>query len=445
MYRRDAEAKAESALRPARGGLVLRALLASASLRAAIIMGLGGVAFAVGSLLLARVMAPGEYGRVLLFVGVVAVCGFSAPLGFDLVVGRRGLRLDPVWRRATLLACTVVGGTLAAIAAIAYRLALPLVLCASIAAVATGAKQACAAYFQGQRRFAVAVSILQLTNGAFLAIALASAALGLRSAAGASFLITAALVSGAAAVWFQVGRREPAIAPQPAPRGLLGEALSLVTLQSASSIFLQLERLLLVPTVGIHGLATFGVLAVLVGSPFRMLQQAAEFTLIPSLRAAGDVGERTRLLRREFMLVGLVGAGGALAIWVAAPPIAHDFLAGHYDLTHALVAVGLVSGALKVCSAFALGAVVALGDKKALRTLNVVSWAALALSVIAAFAAVPWGLVGVLYGVSLGWLLRVAATTWIAAACVRRTGPVPEAPARRPSGPPAGSGQQRRL
>lgn len=427
MYRDERhEAEAEAALQKSRGRRMLRALYASASLRAAVTMAFGGVAFAVGSLVLARIMPPHEYGLVLLFIGVVAVCGFSAPLGFDLVVGRRGLRLDPPWRRATLAACAVVGVVTAAVAAPAYHLALPLAICVLIATVATGAIQACAAYFQGQRQFAAAVPILQLSNWALPAVAVASALLGLQSAVGPCCLITVAAVAGASATWFRVIRRERTPRPQPRPGELVGEALSLVTLQSASSIFLQLERLLLAPTVGVHALAMYGVLAVLVGSPYRMLQQAAQFTLIPSLRAAADAGERMQLLGRELMLVSLTGAAGSLAIWVAAPRIAHGFLGGHYDLSPALVAVGLVGGALKVCSAFALGTVMALGEERSLRTLSVISWASLALSVLAAIAAIPWGLVGVLYGISLGWLVRVVAAAWIALSCVRR-GPAPQA------------------
>ena len=409
---------------------MLRALYSSASLRAAVTMGCGGVAFAFGSLVLARIMPAGEYGLVLLFIGVVAVCGFSAPLGLDLVMARRGLRLDAAWRRATLAACVLVGVATAVFAAAVYHLTFALVICVLFATIATGARQTCAAYLQGKRRFSAAVWILQLSNGALLAVAFATALLRLRSAIGPCSLITIAVAAGAATAWYQVIRREGPPRPQPTPRKVIREALSLVTLQSSSSIFLQLERLVLAPTVGIHDLALYGVLAVLVGSPLRMLQQAAEFTLIPSLRAAPSIGARVQHLAREITLVSLVGAAGSLAIWFAAPAIAHAFLAGHYDLTPALMTVGLICGALKVCSSFALATVVALAEDRDLRALNVISWAALALSVIAAFAAIPWGLVGVLYGVSLGWLIRVVGATWLAISCVRRTGPVPQALAR---------------
>jgi len=410
--------------------LMLRALVRSESLRAAAAMGVGGASFALGSLVLAKVLSPGEYGLVSLFIGIVAVCGFTGPLGLDLVVARRGLQLDSSWRRAALAACTAVGVVAAVVTAIAYHLALPLSICVLCATAARGVVQACGAHFRGERRFAIALWILQLSNGALVPVALCSALFKFRTAIGPSALITVAGVAGASAAWLQVVRSQRPGEPQPPPRRLLGEALSLVTLESSSAVFLQLERLLLVPTAGIGGLALFGVLAALVGSPFRLLQQAAQFTLVPSLRAASGTGERVQLLRREAVLVSLVSAAGSIVIWFAAPWIARGFLGGRYDLRPALVMAGLVSGLLKVFSAFAFATAIALARDRSLRILGALSWASLGVSVAGAFAAMPWGLVGVLYGVSLGWLIRAVAATWLALPYLRRA-----APARVPTCP----------
>jgi Na+-driven multidrug efflux pump len=49
-----------------------------------------------------------------------------------------------------------------------------------------------------------------------------------------------------------------------------------------------------------------------------------------------------------------------------------------------------------------------------------VSWATLGVSIVAAFAAAPWGLVGVLYGISAGWLARSLIATWMALPHLRR-------------------------
>lgn len=402
---------------------MLRALVRSESLRAAAAMGVGGVSFALGSLVLARVLSPNEYGLVSLFIGIVAVCGFTGPLGLDLVVARRGLQLNSSWRRAALAACTAVGVATAAVTAIAYHLALSLLICVLLATAARGVVQACGGHFRGERQFSTALWIVQLSNWGLLPVALCSALLEFHTAAGPAALITVAGLAGASAAWLLVARREDRGKSQPSPGKLLGEALSLVTLESSSAVFLQLERLLLVPMVGVGGLALFGVLAALVGSPFRLLQQAAQFTLMPSLRAASGTVERMQLLRRELTLVSLVGAAGSIAIWIIAPRIAHWFLGGRYELRPALVMAGLVSGVLKVFSAFAFAAAIALARDRSLRILGALSWASLGVSVAGAFAAIPWGLVGVLYGISLGWLIRAVSATWLALPYLRRPSP----------------------
>lgn len=409
---------------------MLRALLGSQSLRAATAMGVGGVSFALGNLVLARVLSPDAYGLVSLFIGIVAVCGFTGPLGLDLVVARRGLQLDSSWRRAALFACTAVGVAAAVVTAIAYHLTLLLSMCVLCATAAKGLVQACGAHFRGERQFSTAIWIMQLSNWALVPVAICSALFRFRTAIGPSVLITVTGVAGAWFAWLQVVGSERAGEQQPPPRKLLSEAFSLVTLESSSAAFLQLERLLLVPTVGIGGLALFGVLASLVGSPFRMLQQAAQFTLMPSLRAASTTGERIQLLRREATLVSLVSAAGSIIIWFVAPWIARWFLGQRYDLSPALVMAGLVSGVLKVFSAFAFATAIALVRDRSLRVLGALSWASLGVSVAGAFAAIPWGLVGVLYGISLGWLMRAVLATWLALPYLRRA-----APARVPTCP----------
>ncbi len=194
----------------------------------------------------------------------------------------------------------------------------------------------------------------------------------------------------------------------------------MVSIHIANSVFLQLERLLLAPVAGVQALALFGVVAALVASPFRMLQMAVLFTLIPSLRRADTVEARRRLLGREVLLVAAVIGAGSIVIWYVAPPLAHWFLAGRYDLGPALMCAALVSGIFKLCSAFATGTVIALSEDKGLRHLAIASWATIGMSVVAAFAAAPWGLVGVLYGISCGWLVRSLIAGWMAMPHLRR-------------------------
>ncbi len=395
--------------------MMLSALCKSASIRAAAVLGLGGLAFTLGNLLFARTLPAQEYGVVSLFIGIVSVAGLAAPLGLDLVIGRRGLLLDSRWRRAIAGTTLIIGLATVVVSAILYRLEPAILACVLTTTVASGLVQASAAHFQGQQRFGPATWIVQLSNWTLLLAALVATLLGIDTAVGSCELLAVTTIAGGAFAWIVARTTDTG---QPAPATLRKEGMSLVSIHVSNSVFLQLERLLLAPIAGVQALALFGVVAALVASPFRMLQMAVLFTLTPSLRQAGGVEERRRLLRREILLVACVIAVGSVATWYVAPPLAHWLLAGRYDLGPALMCAALVSGALKICSAFATGTVIALSEEKGLRALGLVSWMTIGLSIVAALLAAPWGLVGVLYGVSAGWLVRSLIAGFMAGACL---------------------------
>ncbi|MDE2051191.1 MAG: oligosaccharide flippase family protein, partial [Gammaproteobacteria bacterium] len=354
--------------------LTLKALYRSASLRTAAAMGIGGVGFSLGSLLFARVLPTEEYGRVSLVLGIVAVAGLTAPLGLDQVAARRGIRLDARWRRAALGASALTAVGAATIAALVYHLSAALVASVALITLAIGAAQSAGGHFQGQQRLRTAVWVVQLFNGALALVALVGAGIGLDSAGDVCLALAAVAILAAAAVWRLVRRREGAGDGQPAPWKLRWEAMSLLTVQACGAAFMQLERLLLGPLIGLHDLAVYSVLAALVSSQFRLLQSAVQFTLIPTLRVAGDARARRAKLLREAALVFVTVAAGSVAIWLIAPPLARWLTAARYDLTHALIAATLVSGLLKVLSGFLTAVVVSCGGERRLRILSFVCW-----------------------------------------------------------------------
>jgi O-antigen/teichoic acid export membrane protein len=393
---------------------MLKALYRSESLRTAAAMGVGGVGFSLGSLLFARLLPTEEYGLVSLFLGIVAVAGLTAPLGLDQVVARRGISLDAGWRRAALWACVVTALGAAAVAALIYHLSAALALDTALATLALGIAQSAGGHFQGQQRLRAAVWVVQLLNGALFLVAALDIGLGLTSASAVCLIVAAVAILGAAAIWWLVRRRQSVGDDLTKPWGLRWEALSLLTVQACGAGFMQLERLLLGPIVGLHDLAVYSVLAALVSSPFRLLQSAVQFTLVPTLRGAGGVRARRAKVAREAALVFAIIAAGSVAIWVLAPPIARWMTAGRYALSHALIAATLVSGFLKVLSGFTTAVVVSCGEERRLRILSFVCWGSIGISVAGAFLAGPWGLVAVLYGISAGWLVRIVFTTWLA-------------------------------
>lgn len=402
--------------------LMLRGLLRSPSLRAAAAMGLGGVCFSVGGLILARELPTQEYALLSLVLGIVSVAGNTAPLGLDQVVGRRGIRLDARWRRATLGASLVTALGAGIFSGLIYRVPPALMACVALITLTLGMAQSVGAHFQGQRQFGIAVWVVQLLNGMIALIALVAAITGLGTATEVCALIGIGAMLGAAAIWRLV-RHESSPARQPSPWTVRREALSLAAMQAGGSVFLQLERLLVAPTVGLHELATYGVLAAFVSSPFRLLQGAVQFTMIPRLREAGDARARRALVRREGALVALPLIAGSAAIWLLAPPLAHWLLAGRYELSATLITVMLFSGWLKLLNGFLTAIVVACGEERRLSWLSVICWGSLGVSIAGAFAAIPWGLAGVLLGIAMGWLARCLMASWLALACLKEARP----------------------
>jgi O-antigen/teichoic acid export membrane protein len=398
---------------------MLQALWRSPSLRAAAAMGVGGLCFSAGGLILARELPTQEYARVSLVLGIVSVAGNIAPLGLDQVVGRRGLRLNARWTRASFGASLASAVAVALLAGLVYHL--PPALMASVAAItlALGVALSIGAHFQGQRRFGIGVWVLQLLNGTIALSAGLTAALGLDTAAEVCGLMALMGAAAAALAWWILRREHAAQRRQLSPWRARGEAFSLATMQAGSSMLMQLERLLIEPTVGLQDLATYGVLAAFVSSPFRLLQAAVQFTLIPRLREAHEASARRALMRREGVLVAIPLAAGSAAIWLLAPPLAHWLLAGRYDLSKALIAVVLVGGWMKLLNGFLTAVVVSRGEERRLRWLSAICWISLAASVAGAFAAIPWGLVGVLGGIAAGWLLRCLLVGRLAVACLR--------------------------
>jgi hypothetical protein len=397
---------------------MLRTLYRTASLRNAAAMGLGGVCFSVAGLILARELATEEYALVSLVIGIVSVAGNTAPLGLDQIVGRRGIRLDRIWRRASLGASLVTALAAGVFGKLVYHLPPALMVSITVITLALGIAQSVGAHYQGQRQFGIAVWVVQLLNGTLLLVALVAAAAGLGTATSVCGLMSIVALAGAAALWWLVRHEGTAARSQLSPWKMRAEALSLASMQAGGSTFLQLERLLVGPTVGLHELATFGVLAAFVSSPFRLLQGAVQFTLIPRLRAASDARARRALLRREAGPMTAPLLIGSAAILLLAPPLAHGLLAGRYDLSELLITVVLFSGWLKLLNGFLTAVVVSCGEERRLGWLSAICWGSLGVSVAGAFLGAPWGLPGVLLGIAMGWLARCLLASWLALACL---------------------------
>jgi O-antigen/teichoic acid export membrane protein len=376
--------------------------------------GLGGVGYALGTLLLARVLPPTQFGVFTLFLALVQIGASLAPIGLEGQVNRRpGGVLSP---GRPLLTSMIVAAATALVASTLYRMDEAFIAALVISITAGGISRVASAIFQSRLRFALALSLSQ-----GLAVALLGMGTVAVIAGGADPRLLAAFVAGyyvvsAGVGWGMVAREKPEGRTE--AHSFL-EGLSLLGITAAALILNQLERLLAPRLLTLEDLATFAVAATLVGSPFRMLQMGAGYTLLPRLSAASTPEERRQLVRREAAVVILIGGGAALVILFTAPWIARWLLAGKYVLSTALIIAALVSGTVKLADGFATTMVWALGSPRQLAFLNWVSWTCAGVGVAAAWLGARWGLIGLMYGVTVAWVCRGAVAGALAGKLLR--------------------------
>jgi O-antigen/teichoic acid export membrane protein len=343
-----------------------------------------------------------------------------APIGLEGQVNRRpgaAVRLS-----RPLLTSAVVAVAAAILGLTFYQLDRWLVLALFTSITAGGATHVVAAVFQSRLRFSVSLALSQ--GLALVLVGMGAAAV---IAGGAALQLLAGVVAlyyvVAASTGWGILAHEKA-APAESGAHSLFEGLSLLGITAAALLLMQLERLLTPRLLTLEDLATFAVVATLVGSPFRMLQMGAGYTLLPRLSSASTQLERQQLVRREVGAVTLIGGAAALALFFAAPWIAGWLLAGKYHLSAALMIAALVSGAVKLGDGVATTIVWALGSTRQLAVLNWVSWTCAAVGVAAAWLGAQWGLIGLMYGVTFGWICRGGVAAAIAAKQLNQLQPV---------------------
>jgi hypothetical protein len=397
----------------------------NATIRTVVIYAVSGLGFTGANLVLARLLPTAEYA---VFTLVIALgnLGYSlAPVGVDGIVNRRHLEAGPALLGRTLTATVSVGLSMVVVAELAYHMSPLLLLVLFVSTAAGGAMAVSAAQFQSERRYALSLALSQSPNvvlllaaGAVIATQDHQAWLPLVIAA-AGFLLAA--VSG-----WTVLFRERAIKPAREAWFPWTEALSYAGLNAAGLVLVQLDRLIIPHVLPLSDLATYGVLAAIAGSLFRVLQMGVGYTLVPRLRAATNVPERRHLIAHEAKLVSAMLIAGSIGICAVTPFIQRSLLHDKYHLSGSLLLAALVSGMAKIANAFTKSTVTALATHQELSVVNVLGWISVGLAVPAALLGGHWwGLAGVIYGVGLGWFLRAIAPLYVTLRHLRLPATIP--------------------
>ena len=390
----------------------MRSLWYSPTLRSTVIYGASGLGFAGANLILARMLPTEEYAVFTLVIAVVNLSFALAPLGVDGIVQRHRLDAGPTLLKRTLLAGILTGVASALVAGFAYHLDGLYLMLVFASTVAGGAMAVAGAQFQSEQRYGISLSLMQSPNLVLILGALAVALTGVHYARLPLTISSLGFVVAGVVGW-RILFRERGSKLHHGTWFPWKEALSFTGLNAAGLVLVQLDRLIIPYVLPLHDLATFGVLAAIAGSLFRVLSMGVGYSLVPRLRAAGSVSARRRLIAHETKLIGVIIVAGSLAIWFLTPWVERAFLAGKYDLGRPLLLATIFSGVAKIMNSFTKAMVTALATGPEVSIVNLLGWVSVGVAVAAAVFGARWGLAGVIYGVGFGWLMRALTASYL--------------------------------
>jgi O-antigen/teichoic acid export membrane protein len=393
---------------------VIARLLKSDSLRSAIGFAAGGAGFAAGNIVLARVMSPDGFGVVALVLALNQFGLTFGPFGLEVVANRHRPR---VGRRLGLLSLGFAAATgliAAAVAGLYYGLSAGVgaLLFAMVVGSATG--RVCVALFQGEHRFKMAMTLSQAPNYVLLAAAVLAIGLSVTSSGFVVSCMAAGYVTVSVLGWW-VARRSVNTGRSEIKFDLaLREGAAALGVGVGVQILSQFERFA-IPKVGsMQMLATYAVLAAIAGSPFRMIQIGTSFSLLPRLRSVTSAAAARAVILRESLTALVMVCASSVLVVLVAPFVFDTLLQGKYQIGIGLIAATIVVGLAKVWEGFSTTVTASCGSSRTLVAISILAWVCLAIAAGAMVIGARYGLLGILYGVGIAWILFAAGGTYLA-------------------------------
>jgi hypothetical protein len=362
-----------------------------------------GVGFIGATLVMARLLPVEAFGIATLLVAVANVGAQSAPSGFNGAFIRHNL----IAERRLLLGGGVVallaGVALAVLGRYVYELDGLACLLILVSVTSGGTALLATPTFQREQMFVRSVLLYQSAN---FALMLAAFQMLLGVGRNQWFAV------GVTAAWFTV-----LVAPLWAwllRRSREGSHLSWAHLHDVAHFFgvalsiqlmIQLERLVIPVVLDVEDLARFAVVAALALSPYRLLEMGTLSTLAARMRVIGSVASRRHLAKRETLTMLGLCVIAAVPILAFGPRIS-QLIAPDIAVGRGLLGLAVASGIVRVVGAQGRAIASAFAEPADLRLLNITGWLTVAFGALGGFALARWGLMGVMCGVSLGWIAK---------------------------------------
>lgn len=393
-----------------------RRLLRLPVIYTAALYGASGIGFAAANLALARQLSTSDFALLTLLMALLNVSIPLAPLGIDGVINRRALALGPQLLGGALTTSLIVGVAAVILAravygldALAVSILLPSIVAGAITYLA-------GAYYRSRHKFLLSIILSQGSTYLFLVAAAAGFFVSITTPYFILGVIMVGLIAAAGQVWLRRLGEEPACVRRRFP---WDEALFYVGVHAAGLLLWTMERLTVPKLLTFEDLATFGVLSSVALAPYRIVQAAVGFTLLPRLRAAPSGRARRTLVARESVLCAVAVILASAVVWWMAPVIAAWFVGDKYQITSMLLIAAIVAGSVRVASSIPRSAATALCTTEELAWFAGLNWAAVGLAFLGAWVGSGWGLPGILYGVAFGGLVHGLAAAGIAVRHIR--------------------------
>ncbi len=387
----------------------------SPGLRAAFFFGLSGVGFAGANLVMARLLSRAEFGRLTLFVALCLLVSQIGPLGIDGFINRH--RPTPTTQALFRSFGTSVAAALAAVVAgsVAYYLDTPSLVALALAGVGTSLTVVAASYYQSRQIFGMSFVLSESFNLAFLASAVGIAT-WISSRLAIQWFLTFTTLGVAVVGWSSLHRHAERWGRHMTAFHW-SEALAFLGVRGVGAILIMADRLVIPRALSFEELATFGVLSSIAGAPFRVMASGIGLTLLPRVRNATSVSKSHRVIKNEILVFTAVALLSTATLFGLTKPLVELLYGDKFRISTLLVVAMLVSGNLKVASALSVMSASALTSSEELRTMSALGWGAVLVAAICGFYGSRWGLPGVILGVSVGWLARIAIAIFF---CTRR-------------------------
>jgi O-antigen/teichoic acid export membrane protein len=390
-----------------------RKILGKAVVQVACVHVVAGAGFSAANLILAWALPEREYGLVALVVALTNIGVGIGPLGLTGVVNRYAIRADRKLLEYGLVGAVITALVMTGLGYVVYAFSAGVLTAMAAATLAGSLTLLAAAPFQMRHQFVLSTTLGQLGNLGLAGAAITVLVAGVHSPLLTLFLIGATYAGTAAWSWRRLLRLGDGGSRQITPADW-SDAISTAGAATAGLLLVQLERLLIPNLLSLESLATYGVVAAIALAPFRPLELAAGFTLLPRLRATSNLETRRRLLRKEAVFLGVLCVGGSLAIGVLTQPVIAWLYGTRLDIPATLVVAVIASGVIRVTAAVIRAATIAFCSSRQMWVLAWLTWVGVGLSVIGAVYGAHWGVTGIIYGISIGTAMRTLAMLWIA-------------------------------